>query len=169
MNKRKDWFWIVGVVVILIVGAVVGGLGFLGRLPGQQGSLYQDPQGRFTMNIDPSWEQVKTDGSYTQFKVANPPMNMYLLVLKANTVKDAFSQALQTTGFDPGLLTGGAVANFGDWQAYSQKDSAGLEYGLAGQIVGENAYVMLVKAEKPGVSVENAAVLRAMGSLKISG
>ena len=108
MNKRKDWFWIVGVVVILIVGAVVGGLGFLGRLPGQQGSLYQDPQGRFTMNIDPSWEQVKTDGSYTQFKVANPPMNMYLLVLKANTVKDAFSQALQTTGFDPGLLHGRA-------------------------------------------------------------
>ena len=54
------------------------------------------------MEVDPSWEQVETDGPYTQFKVADPPMNMYLLVLKASTVKDAFSQALETAGFDPG-------------------------------------------------------------------
>ena len=61
------------------------------------------------------------------------------------------------------------MATFGDWQAYSQEDSAGLNYGLAGQIVGDNAYVMMVKADKPGVAVENAAVLRALTSIKIAG
>ena len=68
----------------------------LGRLPWQSGNLYEDPQGRFTMEVDPSWEQVETDGRYTQFKVPNPPMNMYLLVLKASTIEDAFSQAFET-------------------------------------------------------------------------
>jgi CubicO group peptidase (beta-lactamase class C family) len=35
--------------------------------------------------------------------------------------------------------------------------------------VGENAYVLMVKADKPGVRPENAAVMRALTSLKIAG
>ena len=58
--------------VLLIAGLFVGGLGILGRLPWQSGDLYEDPQGRFTMEVDPSWEQVETDGSYTQFQGARP-------------------------------------------------------------------------------------------------
>jgi CubicO group peptidase (beta-lactamase class C family) len=168
MNKRKLRFWIIG-VVLLIAGLLVGGLGILGLLPWQSGDLYEDPQGRFTMQIGSSWEQVETDGRYTQFKLADPPINMYMLVLKARTINDAFSQALEVVGFDPGLLTGGSVASFGDWQAYGQEDAAGLSYGLAGQIVGENAYVVMVKADKPGVSPENVAVMHTLASLKIAG
>jgi CubicO group peptidase (beta-lactamase class C family) len=94
---------------------------------------------------------------------------MYLLVIKASTIKNAFSQAFEIVGFDPGLLTGGAVANIGKWQAYSTQDAAGFTYGLASQIVGENAFVMVIKADKPGVDAENPAVGLALGSLKISG
>jgi CubicO group peptidase (beta-lactamase class C family) len=61
------------------------------------------------------------------------------------------------------------VANIGVWQAYTNEDTAGLTYGLAGQIVGENAYVLMIKADKPGVTAENPAVNRALGSLKIAG
>jgi CubicO group peptidase (beta-lactamase class C family) len=139
----------------------------LGRLPWQGGDLYEDPQGRFTMQVDPSWEQVETDGRYAQFKLADPSMNLYVLVLKAGTVNDAFSQALEILGFDPGLLNGDLVT-IGDWQASSKEDAAGLAYGLAGQIVGDNAYVVIVKADKPGVGVENPAVMRALASLKIA-
>ena len=169
MNKRKVWFWIIGGFVILVAGVIVTGLGILGRLPWQGGDLYQDPQGRFTMEIDPSWEQVETDGSYAQFKLPEPPVNMYLLVLEASTVDEAFSQAMKVVGFDPGLLGGDAVTTFGDWHAYQQDDSAGLTYALAGQIVGDKAYVLMVKTDKPGVSVENAALLRALYSIKIAG
>jgi CubicO group peptidase (beta-lactamase class C family) len=169
MNKRKVWLRIVGGVVIVIAVLFVAGLGMLGRLPWQSGDLYEDPQGRFTMQVDPSWEQVETDGRYAQFKVANPPLNMYLLVLKASTVEEAFSQAFETLGFDPGLLKGGSVANIGKWQAYATADAAGLTYGLAGQIVGDNAYLMVIKADKPGVDAENPAVGLALGSFKISG
>ena len=169
MNKRKVWFWIIGGFVLLIAGLFVGGLGLLGRLPWQGGNLYKDPQGRFTMQVDPSWERVETDGPYTQFKVPDPPLNMYLLVLEAGTVDDAFSQALETVGFDPGLLGGDSVTTFGDWHAYQQTDTAGLTYGLAGQIVGDKAYVMMIKTDKPGVSVENVAILRALTSIKIAG
>jgi CubicO group peptidase (beta-lactamase class C family) len=35
--------------------------------------------------------------------------------------------------------------------------------------VGDNAYIMIVKADKPGIGVENAAVLRALTSIKIAG
>jgi CubicO group peptidase (beta-lactamase class C family) len=140
----------------------------LGRLPGQGGDLYEDPQGRFTMEIDPSWEQVETDGRYTQFKVPDPPQNIYLLVLETSTIEDAFSQAFAMTGFDPGLLTGGDTAIFGDWEAYSKEDTAGLTHALAGQIVGDNAYVLMIRADKPGISPENAAVIRVLNTLKIA-
>jgi CubicO group peptidase (beta-lactamase class C family) len=167
MNKRNVWFWIAGGLVLLIAVLFVGGLGILGRLPWQGGDLYEDPQGRFTMQVDPSWEQVETDGRYAQFKLADPSMNLYVLVLKAGTVNDAFSQALEILGFDRGLLNGDLVT-IGDWQASSKEDAAGLAYGLAGQIVGDNAYVVIVKADKPGVGVENPAVMRALASLKIA-
>ena len=169
MNKRKRWFWIIGVFVLIIAGLFVGGLGMSGLLPGQGGELYTDPQGRYTMEVDPSWEQVETGGRYAQFKIADPPINMYVLVLEAGTIDDAFSRAFEVLGFDLQILKGGGFANFDDWQAYTQMDAAELNYGLVGQIVGENAYVLVVKADKPGVSPENAAVMRALTSLKIAG
>ncbi|HJS20742.1 MAG TPA: serine hydrolase [Anaerolineales bacterium] len=168
MKKRKLLFWILS-GVILIVGLFVVGLGILGRLPWQSGDLYEDPRGRFTMEIDPSWEKVETDGSYAQFKLPDPPVNLYMLVLDANTINDAFSQAMGVVGFDPGLLSGNSVTTFGDWHAYQQDDSAGLTYALAGQIVSDKAYVMIVKTDRPGVSVESAALLGALYSIKISG
>ena len=161
MKKRKLWFWIIGGVVLLILGLFAAGM--LG------GDLYEDPQGRFTMEVDPSWEQVETDGRYTQFKVLNPPLNMFLLVLQSSTIDDSFSQAFEVLGFDPGLLTGGTGAIFGDWEAYTKEDAAGLTYALAGQMVGDNTYVLMVKADKPGVSAENEASLRVLKSLKIAG
>jgi CubicO group peptidase (beta-lactamase class C family) len=167
-TPRKRWFWITGMFVLLIAGVTVGGLGMLGRLPWQGGDLYEDPQGRFTVEIDPSWEQVETDGRYTQFKVADPSMNMYLLVLKARTIKDAFSQAFEIAGFDPGLLAGGNFAIFGDWEAYTNEDAAGLTHALAGQIVGDNAYILMIKADKPGISAQNAATGRVLETLKIA-
>jgi len=168
VEKRKAWLWLVGGFLPIITGLFVGGLGVSGLLPWQSGDLYEDPLGRYTMQTGP-WEEVETDGPYTQFKLANPPMNMYLLVLKARTINDAFSQALEVVGYDPDLLSGGPVAMVGDWRAYSRVDSAGYSYGLAGQFVGDCAYVSVVKANMPGVSIEeNEAVMRALTSIKIA-
>lgn len=169
MNKRKVWIWIVGGFLLLIAGVFVGALGILGRLPWQRGDLYEDPQGRFTMEIDPSWEQVETDGSYAQFRVPDPPVTIHMLVLEASTVDDAFYQAMEVVGFDPRLLGGDAFTTFADWHAYQHDDSAGLTYALAGQVVDDNAYVMVVKTDRPGVSVENVALLRALYSIKVAG
>ena len=169
MNERNVRLLVVGGIVLVIAVIVVGGWVMFGRSPSQSGDLYADPQGRFTMQVDPSWEQVDTGGRYTQFKVPDPPQNMYLLVLEASTVDEAFSQAFDTLGFDPGLLKGGGVASVGDWQLYTQTDAAELTYGLAGQIVGDNAYVLVVKADKPGVEADNAAAMRVVTSLKIAG
>lgn len=169
MKKRSVWLWIIGGAGILIAGLVVGWLGILGRLPWQSSDLYEDPQGRFTMEIDPNWEKVETDGPYAQFKLPDPPVNLYMLVIDASTIHDAFSQAMGVVGFDPGLLNGDSVTTFGDWHAYQQDDSAGLTYALAGQIVSDKAYVMIVKTDRPGISVESAAILGALYSIKISG
>lgn len=169
VDRRKVWFWIVSLSVLIITGFIVGGLGISSLLTWQSGELYEDPLGRFSMQTGP-WQEVETNGPYTQFKLANPSMNMYLLVLKARTINDAFTQALEVVGFDPGLLTGGPVTIVGDWRAYSREDSAGFSYGLAGQFVGDNAFIGVIKADKPGVSIEeNAAVMRALSSIKIAG
>jgi CubicO group peptidase (beta-lactamase class C family) len=169
MNKRRVQFWMVGGLILVSAGLVVVGLGLSGLLPWQSGDLFEDPQGRFTVEVDPGWELVETDGRYTQFQVADPPMKMYLLVLEASTIEEAFSQSFAIAGFDPGLLSGGSTAIFGDWEAYSQEDTAGLTYALAGQIVGEDAYVLMIKADEPGISAENSATGRVLGTLKIAG
>lgn len=96
-------------------------------------------------------------------------MQMYLLVLKASTINDAFAQALTTLGFDPGLLTGGTQTSFGEWQAYGNVDSAGLTNGLAGQIVGDQAYIVALKSDKPDIQIVVPAFVRALNSVKIAG
>ena len=50
------------------------------------------------MEVGPGFEQVETDGSYTEFTVADPPMNLYLLVLEAGTINEAFSQTMEVVG-----------------------------------------------------------------------
>lgn len=167
MKQRKLWFWIIGGVLV-ISGLVVGGLGMFGRLPWQRGEVYDDPQGRFTLAPGSGWEQVATNQPYMQFHLAEPPMTLYMLVIPTPTVKEAFAQAAGVVGMDPALLTGGTVAQIQDWEAYSAEDSAGLIYGLAGQVVEDQAYVMVIQGEQPGESVDSPVVIRAMQSLKIA-
>ncbi len=112
MNKRKLWFWIIGVAILIIAGLFAGGLSTLGFLPWQSVDLYEDPQGRFSMEVDPGWEQIETGGAYTKFKIADPPINLYVLALEAGTIDEAFFQAFEVLGLDPGLLKGGSFASF---------------------------------------------------------
>lgn len=169
MSKQKIWIWIGGLVLLCLAGLLAAVLGFLGLLPWQAGSVYQDPLRRYTIEIDPRWEQVAADGPYAQFHIPDPPLKVYILVIEAGTVDAAFSEAVAALGFDPRLLQGGSVAIFGDWQAYANEGPDGLNYGLAGQVVGANAYVLAAKAEKPGVGIENASLMRALTSFKIAG
>lgn len=168
MNTKKARFWAISGIVLIIAGLSTG-MGLFGPPPWQKGELYQDPQGRFSMEIDPAWEKIETDGSYAQFKVTDPPLNLYVLVLEVSTIDEAFSRSFQVLGFSPELLQGGGFAIIGDWQLYTQSDSQELTYGLAGQIVGENAYVLVVKTDQPGISPENAPVMRALETMKIAG
>ena len=80
-----------------------------------------------------------------------------------------FLRQWSSSEFDQGLLAGGGETTFGDWQAYSQNDAAGLSYGLAGQIVGDNAYVFMVRTNKPGVDPASPAVARCWSSIVITG
>jgi CubicO group peptidase (beta-lactamase class C family) len=164
----KKWIWLVG-GVLLLAGAVVGVMAVLGVLPGQAGTLYEDPEGRFSMNVDPSWARVEADGDYVQYKMPDPPMDIYLIVLEAGTVEDAFYQAFEIVGFDTDLLAHGDTVGLEDWYLFSTEDADGVAYGLAGQTVGSNTYVFMVKPDAPGVSPENAAVFRALSSVKIAG
>lgn len=162
MNKRLVSHWVIGGSLLLLASLLAG-------CARKSAGLYEDPQGRFTMEVDPGWQQVETDGSYAQFSRADPPMQIYLLVLDAATVDEAFTRAFEVLGFDPGLLQGGGFATIGDWEAYTQRDAADLTYALAAQIVGDQAYVFVVKADEPGVSPESPAVTRPLTSIEIAG
>jgi CubicO group peptidase (beta-lactamase class C family) len=169
MNKRMVRPWIVGAGVLVGAGAIMGVLAMTGLLPSGSGPLYNDPQGRFTMEVDPAWKQVKTGGDYAQFSSADPAMQVYMLVLDAGTIDEAFEQAFEVLGFDPGLLVGGGFATFGEWDAYTQTDAAELTHALAAQIVGNQAYVFALRADEPGVSPESPAVTRALTSFELAG
>ncbi len=173
MQTKNVRFWNISVIVMVIAGLFVAGLGNFGLLPWQSGkasgNLYQDPQGRFTMTLGPGWEQVQTSGSYVQFKEQDPPYIFNVFVLKASAINDAFSTALQAVGLDPSLLNRGGRAQIGDWQAVNIVDTAGRNNGLAGQIKGEDAYIAVVQAGKPGLEVETPSVVQALQSIKING
>jgi hypothetical protein len=154
VNKRKILFVII-TGIFLLAGSFMGVLGMLGFLPWQSGDLYADPQGRFTLEVGPGWEQVQTDQPYTQFHVADPPVTMYVLAIPAGTVDEAFVQAAGIAGMDPALLKGGAIAQIEDWQAYSTQDASGPAIGSARLVVEGNAYVLVVRADEPGVGIEN--------------
>jgi hypothetical protein len=57
----KKWIWIAGGFVLL-AGIAPGGLALLGHRASRAGTRCEDPQRRFSMRIDPSWELVETDG-----------------------------------------------------------------------------------------------------------
>ena len=138
MKKQKTWYWIFGGGIFFLTGLLVGGLGLFGLLPWQNGDLYEDPQGRFTMEVDPSWEQVETDGRYAQFKVPDPPLNMYLLVLDSSTVDEAFSQAFDTLGYKT-WISGQDNELFGRFWQQCQVNGALQELDKIKQVAGLHA------------------------------
>ena len=168
MNTRKKLFWILSGALLLVGALVPVWFGLQGQLPWQRGDVYSDPQGRFSLAPGSGWEQVQTDQPYMQLHLSNPPMTLYVLVIPTPTTEEAFAQATDMVGMDRALLTGGDVAQIQDWQAYSTEDSAGLIYGLAGQVVEDQAYVMVVRGEQPGENVDSPVVMRAMQSFKIA-
>ncbi len=102
MNKRKVWFWIIGGVVLVIAGLFVGGLGILAVSPGRAASSMKTRKGALPWRLTPVGNRSRRMGPTRSLGAGNPPMNMYLLVLKASTIDDAFSQAIKVVGFDPG-------------------------------------------------------------------
>ncbi len=71
----KKWIWITG-GALLLTGSALGVMALLGVLPWQAGTLYEDPQGRFSVKVEPGWERVAADGDYLQYKMPDPPMDI---------------------------------------------------------------------------------------------
>lgn len=166
---RKRWFWIGGGVLVIAVVAIAL-LGFLGQLPWQASDRYDDPAGRFSMEIGPAWEEVETgDAAYTQFRIEEPPMDFYVFDAKVDTIEAAFAQAFEHLGFDRALIAAGSGGSIGDWEVLAIEDAAGLAYGLAGQAVKETVFVMIVKAREPGTSPTHPSVVRALMTATFAG
>jgi len=145
-------------------------LGLLGKLPWQsRGTLYEDPQGRYSYRIDPNWKQVRTDGDYAQFEQASPSMTLYSTVVETSDVDDAFVQASIAMGLDPDLLQNVETASLGDWYLVRSEDSAGLQHGYAAQQVGSTVVVFVVRGNEPGINPENPSTLRIVASTKLAG
>ena len=83
--------------------------------PAAEGTVYKDPQGRFSLPLVGDWEQIETNGSYGLFGVPGIDFKMYALSVDSGDLTAGEAEALTQAGIDPSTLTKTDYAELGDW------------------------------------------------------
>lgn len=76
----------------------------LASLPGG-GTVYADPQGRFTLPLVGDWTPVETDGSYARFTLADPSVELYVVAVESDDLEVGVDAALAQIGVDASALS----------------------------------------------------------------
>jgi hypothetical protein len=127
--------------------------------PEPAGTVYEDPEGRFSLPLIGDWTQVETDGSYAQFAFAEPPLDMVVVTAESDDLEAGVEAALKQIGIDPATLTLTQAGNtMGLWFVffYSAGDGQGVAVlaqvrdGTTWAIVATGDEDVVVRAEPPG-------------------
>jgi len=96
--------------------------------PAPVASVYQDPQGRFSMPLIGDWTPVETDGTYAQFAYADMPLFMNIVTVESDDLEASVDAALRQIGVDPAALTETLRGTWDKWSLvrYSLGDGQGV-------------------------------------------
>jgi len=133
-----------------LIGATFSALGvektfdekIAGRL--QEGNVYEDPEGRFSIPLVGDWTEVKTDGTYAQFALAEPPLNMHLVTVESDDLYAGIDAALRKIDVDPAALTPTlAGESLGLWNVFMYSAGDGQGVTVLAQVKDEVTYCLI--------------------------
>jgi CubicO group peptidase (beta-lactamase class C family) len=127
--------------------------------PEPAGTVYEDPEGRFSLPLIGDWTQVETDGSYAQFAFAEPPLDMVVVTAESDDLEAGVDVALRHIGIDPATLTLTNAGNtMGLWFVFFYSAGDGQGVAVLAQVRDETTWAIVatgdedvvVRAEPPG-------------------
>ncbi|TKJ47252.1 hypothetical protein CEE34_04685 [Candidatus Aerophobetes bacterium Ae_b3a] len=135
----------------------------------QAGNVYKDPAGRFTIPLVGDWTQIETDGTYAQFALAAPPMDMYLVTAKSSDLEAGIDAALRKLDIDRGALILKDTGRFGNWTIfyYSVGDGKGLT--VLAQVKDEITYCLIGTGDETITMNPPAQVVNTAGGFTLTG
>jgi CubicO group peptidase (beta-lactamase class C family) len=127
MNRLVLFVIVTGTLLLLLSPIYEFGGRALAQEP-TAADVYQDPEGRFSMTLVGSWEQVETDRPFALFQVPGLDFNMYVLTVETGNLAAAEEAALRLVGVDPDGLAQTKSTKFVNWfiTFYSQGGGKGV-------------------------------------------
>lgn len=94
----------------------------------EEPTVYQDPQGRFTLPRIGTWERLETDGPFALLAVPGVDLRTYVLTVDTTDLAVAEEEALRLVGVAPEGLTTTGSAQLGAWwvRFYARGDGQGV-------------------------------------------
>lgn len=107
-------------------------------------TFYEDPQGRFTFPLLESWTAVETDGSYAQFTVADPAIELYVVTVEAEDLELGAVLALEQVDIDSVALSLLTILEEPVWTSFVYAGEDGLGVVVATQMIGDTLIALIL-------------------------
>lgn len=142
-----------------LIGATFSALGvektfdekIAGRL--QEGNVYEDPERRFSILLVGDWTEVKTDGTYAQFALTEPSLDMHLVAVESDDLEAGIDAALRKIDVDPAALTPTlAGGSLGLWNVFMYSAGDGQGVTVLAQVKDEVTYAIIATGSEDVVA-----------------
>ncbi len=116
------------------------------------GLVYGDPDGRFTFPLVGDWTTVETDGSYAQFTLTDPALELHVVTVESDELGAGVEAALGEIGVDTSALSLVGSAYFLPWKIYLYSFEDGQSSGIAAQVLDDITVAFIVTAESSALN-----------------
>ena len=133
---------------VFVLWITLGLLSGIGSTASMAGTVYEDPQGRFSMPLIGEWTPVETDNADALFEVPGLDLQMAVLTIASDDLETAVAAALKQVGIDPAALTQTNTAKLGNWSIifYSQGEGQGVT--ILGQVKDDTTYCLIAAGDE---------------------
>jgi hypothetical protein len=166
MLKDKN-IWIIFGWIILTSVSFTGAI-LLGLWISPDSRIYfEEPNGHYTMRVNPDWALVETEGEYVQINVEYPPATIYMYVCENESMEEALPFVLKELGLRTDLFVQQNPSKIRDWDTFLVETEEDISVGLACQEASSNSYVFITISNMPGASFPRAGTTTALRSVRI--
>jgi CubicO group peptidase (beta-lactamase class C family) len=157
----------------IITGLIIGLLIVAGAVyvfvPKPDVSIYQDPEGRFSMTFAGEWTPVETDGTYAQFTYADMPLHMSLVTIEADDLEVSVDEALKKIGVDTDALTETNRSPWDKWTVFYYTLGDGQGVTVLGQISEGMSYLIVATGDEALTSNPPEDCLKTIQGFSLAG
>lgn len=109
--------------------------------------VHGDPDGRFSLPLVGDWTPVVSDDSYGHFKLTNPDLEMYVVMVDSVDRDVVAETALTRIGLDPAELAPPETLGLQRWTVLLYTTGAGRGVGVAARQLGDATIAVILSGE----------------------